>query len=148
MRLVQSNRFCFNDGYHTAHHLNPRRHWREQPVHFLKSKAAYREGRALVFHDIDYNMLTFRVLRKDYMYLANRLVPIGSQIDMSLEEIAAMLKTKTKKFSEEDIRKKFPKSEDTFDFAMLGQAQWVMQRAVSVLTGLLPNSITRIEKTK
>ena len=50
---VPSNRFCFNDGYHTAHHLNPRRHWREHPVHFLQSKEAYSNGRALVFHNID-----------------------------------------------------------------------------------------------
>lgn len=84
-------------------------------------------------------MLTFRLLRKDYMHLAKCLVPIGSQIDMSLEEIAAMLKTKTKRFSEEDIRKKFPapKVNDGNDFAMLGQGRWVMQRVVSMGLRLL-----------
>nr|POE94813.1 hypothetical protein CFP56_74521 [Quercus suber] len=104
---VPSNRFCFNDGYHTAHHLNPRRHWREQPVHFLQSKEAYASGRALVFHNIDYLMMTVTLLRKDYLKLADCLVPIGDQVSMTREEIAAMLKTKTRKFSEEEIKRKF-----------------------------------------
>ncbi|KAK5175459.1 uncharacterized protein LTR77_000598 [Saxophila tyrrhenica] len=104
---LMSNRFCFNDGYHTAHHLNPRRHWREHPVHFLQSKAAYRNGRALVFHDIDYLMMTVRLLRKDYMHLAGRLVPMGDQIGMSQVEIAEMLRRKTRRFTEEEIQSKF-----------------------------------------
>ncbi|KAK0778866.1 hypothetical protein LTR02_016148 [Friedmanniomyces endolithicus] len=104
---VPSNRFCFNDGYHTAHHLNPLRHWREQPVHFLQSKEAYRDGRALVFHNIDYLMLTFTLLRKDYLHLADSLVPMGEQIGMSREEVAEMLRSKTRQFSEEEIRVKF-----------------------------------------
>ncbi|KAF2773160.1 hypothetical protein EJ03DRAFT_155307 [Teratosphaeria nubilosa] len=105
---VPSNRFCFNDGYHTAHHLNPRRHWREQPVHFLQQKGAYKEGRALVFHNIDYLMMTVSLLRKNYMHLAKCMVPIGQeQVNMTLEERAAMLRTKTRKFTEEDIQRKF-----------------------------------------
>ncbi|KAK5685227.1 hypothetical protein LTS10_003304 [Elasticomyces elasticus] len=106
---VPSNRFCFNDGYHTAHHLNPLRHWREQPVHFLQSKEAYRDGRALVFHNIDYLMLTVTLLRKNYLHLADCLVPMGEQIGMSREEVAEMLRTKTRQFSEEEIRSKFGK---------------------------------------
>lgn len=104
---VPSNRFCFNDGYHTAHHLNPRRHWRDQPLHFLQSKDAYREGRALVFHNIDYLMMTIKLLQKDYMHLAKCLVPIGDQIGMSQREIADMLRTKTRRFTEEEIQEKF-----------------------------------------
>ncbi|KAF2210050.1 hypothetical protein CERZMDRAFT_86373 [Cercospora zeae-maydis SCOH1-5] len=104
---VPSNRFCFNDGYHTAHHLNPRRHWRDQPLHFLQSKKAYAEGRALVFHNIDYLMLTYRLLTKDYAKLAKCLVPIGEQIGMTLDEIAIMLQTKTRAFTEAEIRVKF-----------------------------------------
>ncbi|KAK4899560.1 hypothetical protein LTR27_003293 [Elasticomyces elasticus] len=100
---VMSNRVCFNDGYHTAHRLNPRRHWREQPVHFVQSKEAYRSGRALVFHDIDWFMMTIKLLMKDYLYLADRLVPIGDQIGMSRNELADMLRTKTRKFTEADI---------------------------------------------
>ncbi|KAG8627190.1 hypothetical protein KVT40_004673 [Elsinoe batatas] len=117
---VPSNRFCFNDGYHTAHHLNPRRHWREHPVHFLQSKQAYSEGRALVFHNIDYLMMTVKLLQKDYDHLANCLVPIGDQVKMTKKEIADMLRTKTRKFSEEDIQKKFKPSFKAADMPKKG----------------------------
>ena len=52
-------------------------------------------------------MMTIKLLCKDYMYLATRLVPIGDQINMSQVEIAEMLRTKTRKFTEEDIELKF-----------------------------------------
>lgn len=52
-------------------------------------------------------MMTIRLLLKDYKYLAEHLVPIGDQIGMSQTELADMLRTKTKQFTEEDIRKKF-----------------------------------------
>ena len=104
---VPSNRYCFNDGWHTSHHLHPRRHWRQHPAAFLRDKPAYREGRALVFQRIDYLMMTYRLLCKDYAYLAERIVPMGEQIGMSREELADMLRTKTKRFTEEQIQEKF-----------------------------------------
>lgn len=52
-------------------------------------------------------MMTVKLLQKDYMYLAGRLVPIGDQIGMSQIELADMLRTKTRRFTEEDIKKKF-----------------------------------------
>ncbi len=104
---LQSNRVCFNDGYHTAHHLNPLRHWRDQPRHFIQSKEAYRTGRALVFHDIDWFMMTIKLLQKDYKFLVERLVPIGDQIGMSPTELADMLRSKTKRFTDEEIQQKF-----------------------------------------
>ena len=76
----------------------------------MKAKKQYQDGRALVFHNIDYIMITYRLMKKDYDHLAKCLVPIGDQIGMSHEEIAAMLKTKTRKFTEEDIRRKFHKT--------------------------------------
>ena len=60
-----------------------------------------------MFYDIDYLMITIKLLQKDYMYLAGRLVPIGDQIGMSQAEIADMLRTKTRRFTEDDIRRKF-----------------------------------------
>ncbi|KAK0115724.1 hypothetical protein ONS95_000016 [Cadophora gregata] len=106
---VPSNRFCFNDGYHTSHHLNPRRHWRDHPHAFLKAKERYSKEGALVFHNIDYMEITFRVLTKNYMYLAQQMVPIGDQIGMTQVELAEILKKKTRRFSEEEIRAKFGK---------------------------------------
>ncbi|TVY56980.1 hypothetical protein LCER1_G001648 [Lachnellula cervina] len=108
---VPSNRFCFNDGYHTSHHLNPRRHWRDHPRAFLQAKERYADEGALVFQNIDYLEITFRCLTKNYMHLAKQLVPIGKQIGMSQVELAEMLKTKTRKFSEEEIAAKFAKFE-------------------------------------
>jgi hypothetical protein len=52
-------------------------------------------------------MMTYRLLRKDYLYLADCVVPIGDQIGMSQQELADMLKTKTRKFSEDEIQEKF-----------------------------------------
>ena len=108
--FTQSNRYCYNDGYHTSHHLNPLRHWRDHPVSFVKQKQTYAQEQALVFHNIDYVMITVKLLQKDYMHLARCMVPIGEQINMSLEERAALLKRKTRKFTEEEIRRKFGKS--------------------------------------
>jgi hypothetical protein len=44
---------------------------------------------------------------KDYDHLAGCLVPMGEQIKMSRTELADMLRTKTVRFSEEEIRRKF-----------------------------------------
>ena len=54
-------------------------------------------------------MMTVTLLRKDYLHLASCLVPMGDQIGMSQTEIADMLRTKTKKFSEGDILRKYGK---------------------------------------
>ncbi|KAJ9207346.1 hypothetical protein DTO164E3_620 [Paecilomyces variotii] len=107
---VPSNRFCFNDGYHTSHHLNPRRHWRDHPISFLKAKNKYSAEGALVFQNIDYLMMTYHLIRKDYDHLATCLIPIGDQIGKSPEELAALLRTKTRRFTEEDIQRKYRKT--------------------------------------
>lgn len=107
----QSNRHCFNDGYHTSHHLNPLRHWREHPASFLRSKETYASQNALVFHNIDYIMITVRLLLKDYQTLAKCMVPIGGQMSMTLDERAAYLKRHTRRFTEDEIHKKFPRKQ-------------------------------------
>ncbi|KAI0889218.1 uncharacterized protein GGS22DRAFT_153429 [Annulohypoxylon maeteangense] len=105
---VPSNRYCFNDGYHTSHHLNPRRHWREHPVHFLANKGTYSAEHALVFHNIDYLEITVRLLLRDYAHLARCLVPIGErQIRLTMEQRADMLRRCTRRFTEDEITEKF-----------------------------------------
>ena len=52
-------------------------------------------------------MMTVKLLMKDYGYLADRLVPIGDQIGMSRQEKADMLRSKTRRFAEQDIKRKF-----------------------------------------
>jgi hypothetical protein len=107
LEFRQSNRYCFNDGYHTSHHLNPLRHWRDHPSAFLKAKTEYAAGSALVFHNIDYLMMTITLLKKDYVKLARCLVPIGEQVGMNEEELVKMLRSKTKRFSEPELKAKF-----------------------------------------
>ncbi|KAM4065252.1 fatty acid desaturase domain-containing protein [Hirsutella rhossiliensis] len=104
---VASNRFCFNDGYHTSHHLNPLRHWRDHPISFLEQKQTYAREGAIVFHNIDFLMVSFRLLCKDYHHLAKCMVPMGSQIDLTMEGRVDLLKKLTRKFSEEEILEKF-----------------------------------------
>jgi phosphoinositide-3-kinase regulatory subunit 4 len=85
------------------------RHWRQHPAAFLRLKERYAKEGALVFTGIDYIVITIKLMQKDYMHLANCVVPIGSQIGMSVEEIAAMLKLKTRQFTTADVEKKFRK---------------------------------------
>ncbi|KAH4188626.1 hypothetical protein HBH42_148340 [Parastagonospora nodorum] len=106
---VPSNRYCYNDGYHTSHHLNPLRHWREHPVAFLSQKKQYSDEHALVFYNIDYMFLTINLLRKNYDHVARCLVPMGAQMNLTHEERVAMLKRKTRKFTEEEIAAKWGK---------------------------------------
>ncbi|KNG44230.1 fatty acid desaturase [Stemphylium lycopersici] len=81
-----SNRYCYNDGYHTSHHLNPLRHWREHPVAFLSQKKQYSDEQAIVFYNIDYFFLTINLLRKNYEHIAKCLVPMGDQMKLTLDE--------------------------------------------------------------
>ncbi|KAH7158164.1 hypothetical protein B0J13DRAFT_468412 [Dactylonectria estremocensis] len=105
---VASNRFCYNDGYHTSHHLNPMRHWRDHPVSFLEQKKIYAKECALVFHNIDYLMVTFRLMIKDYETLAKCMVPLGDQIELTMEGRIELLKKLTRKFTKEQINEKYP----------------------------------------
>lgn len=83
------------------------RHWRDHPIAFLAQKSTYASEHALVFYNIDYLMITLSLLAKNYDHLARCLVPMGEQMGMSLEERAAMLRAKTRRFGEEEIRAKW-----------------------------------------
>ncbi|KAJ6107768.1 hypothetical protein N7523_009091 [Penicillium sp. IBT 18751x] len=102
---VPSNRYSFNDGYHTSHHLNPRRHWRDHPVAFLTGRDRYAEERALVFRNVDYIFITVNLLRKNYLYLAKCLIPMGDQVNMTMEERVEMLRGRTRRFSRSQMKK-------------------------------------------
>lgn len=101
----KSNRFSFNDGYHTSHHLNPIRHWRDHPMALAKQKERYGKEGALVFHNIDFIFITLKLMQKDYMHLAKCLVPMGDQANMTLEEKAQMLRTRTRVFEKPETKK-------------------------------------------
>lgn len=65
----------------------------------------------MVFHDIDYLMITVKLMQKDYLHLAKCLVPIGDQIHLTMEERVTLLKRHTRKFTAEEIRQKFRKTQ-------------------------------------
>lgn len=65
---------------------------------FTKQKERYAEEGALVFRNVDYIFITVKLLQKDYMHLAKCLIPMGSQVNMALEERAQMLRTRTRRF--------------------------------------------------
>jgi hypothetical protein len=52
-------------------------------------------------------MITVRLLMKDYRTLAQCMVPIGEQIHMTLDDRIALLKSHTRRFTDEEIRAKF-----------------------------------------
>lgn len=84
------------------------RHWRDHPVSFLQQKETYAKEGALVFHNIDYVMITVRLMMKDYETLAKCLVPIGDQVHLSIPDRIDLLKRLTKRFSDDQIREKYP----------------------------------------
>lgn len=51
-------------------------------------------------------MISYSLIRKDYNHLAKCLVPLGDQALLTMEERAAMLQTKTRRFSDKEIRDK------------------------------------------
>lgn len=53
--------------------------------------------------------LTINLLRKKYEHVAKCLVPMGAQMELTLDERVAMLKRKTRKFTEEEIAEKWGK---------------------------------------
>jgi hypothetical protein len=67
-------------------------------VAFVKGKDRYAEERALVFRNVDYIFITVYLLRKDYTHLAKCLIPIGDQVNMTLEQRAEMLRSRTRRF--------------------------------------------------
>ena len=78
---------------------------------FIKGKDVYASEHALVFHNIDYIMITVRLMLHDYKTLARCMVPIGpDQIALSLDERADLLRRQTRRFSDGEIGRKFKKA--------------------------------------
>ncbi len=95
------NHACFNDGYHIGHHIRPNRHWTEMAVDFEKNIDKYGENQAVVFQGVDFFMVWFLLMLKNYKSLANKFVDVGNRFDGNQEEIIKFLKSRTKRFSKE-----------------------------------------------
>jgi hypothetical protein len=74
-------------------------------VAFLKGRDRYAEERALVFRNVDYIFITVNLLRKNYLHLAKCLIPMGDQVNMTMEERVEMLRGRTRRFSRSQVKK-------------------------------------------
>ena len=90
------NKMCWNDGYHTVHHLRPAMHYTEIPGEFLKLKDQMAQQKTLVFDGIHYLHIFIYLMTKRYDKLADNLVNIDNMFS-SKEEAIALMKERTKK---------------------------------------------------
>ena len=87
------NKRCFNDGYHIGHHLYPGMHWSEMPKEFENNKDKYYQNEALIFRTLDYQMIWFLLMIKQYRFLAKFYVA-KDEAHHSIDEITTMIKSR------------------------------------------------------
>ncbi len=95
------NRICFNDGYHIGHHIRPNRHWTDMPDDFLNTRDKYAANKAIVFDELDFFVIWFHLMTKNYKKLAKHFVDVGNRFNGDQEAIIAFLKTRTARISKE-----------------------------------------------
>ena len=87
------NRNCWNDGYHSIHHLNPALHYTDIPKTFLKNKENFIKHKTFIFDGIHYLHIFAYLMFKRYDLLADNLVNIDNTFS-SKEEAIALLKAR------------------------------------------------------
>jgi len=95
------NHTCWNDGYHTVHHLRPYMHYTDIPAEFLKLKDQFAEKKSLVFSDVHYLHIFVWLMTKNYNKLADNLVNINNTFS-SREEAIALMKERLKPIPAEE----------------------------------------------
>lgn len=88
------NRRCYNDGYHTNHHIMPSLHYTDHPVMLKKNLNKFATNRALIFDGLDFGGVFINLMLKRYHKLAEHVVNINDTFS-SDEEIIALLKERT-----------------------------------------------------
>jgi hypothetical protein len=76
------NAFCFNDGYHTSHHLNPVRHWQDHPEHFVASVEKFREQKTMVFRGYYFWELWCGLMTKNYTWIGQMYQDLSWEMNL------------------------------------------------------------------
>jgi fatty acid desaturase len=96
------NHKCWNDGYHTIHHIRPGAHYTEYPLIFRENISRIARNKTLVFENIHYLHIFFYLVTKRYDKLAGHLVNIDHAFKNEVDAIVLM-KSRTKKFNEDRL---------------------------------------------
>ncbi len=84
------NQNCWNDGYHSIHHLNPALHYTDIPSTFLKNKEQFKKNKTFIFDGIHYLHIFFWLMNKRYDKLADNVVNIDNTFKSKQEVIDLM----------------------------------------------------------
>ncbi|KAJ1341376.1 hypothetical protein BSLG_004106 [Batrachochytrium salamandrivorans] len=104
------NKNCFNDGYHTSHHLNPLRRWDDHPKNFVSSSEKYKKETTVVFEGLDFHAVWVALMLKDYSTLADHFVQLADSSDkmyMSKEQLMAYLKRRTRRLPQDVVARHY-----------------------------------------
>lgn len=88
------NQRCFNDGYHIGHHLKPNRRVALSSDDFRENIPIYMSEKAVVFEKIDFFIIWFFLMLRQYDWLAHFYVDLESE-STTREQIIALLKYRT-----------------------------------------------------
>ncbi|HJW28021.1 MAG TPA: fatty acid desaturase, partial [Saprospiraceae bacterium] len=92
------NQNCWNDGYHSIHHLNPGLHYTDIPATFLKNKDNFVKYKTFIFDHIHYLHIFIWLMTKQYGRLADHLVNIDNTFK-SREEAIELMKQRVMKIA-------------------------------------------------
>lgn len=86
------NRRCFNDGYHTGHHLRAHAHWTELPGELERNLTEYGRHDAIVFEGLDFFEVFCLLMAGRWSRLAAAFVQLPEALARNQEQVVALLK--------------------------------------------------------
>ena len=83
---------CFNDGYHTFHHVRPTAHYSELRQDFEQNREKYGQADAIVFEQLDFISLWFLLMTHRYRTIARYFVRLPGAPARTDDEVVALLR--------------------------------------------------------